>query len=196
MRKATPASLALVVLALPVLLAMLLTTAASEPQVTPRQAVPLPRPQVRSLTPILARSTGKVVGYKDPKTGNLVFTTMNRVIRSGRIQHVSKEEFERLMKKYGCNQGSISDSQLKMMGRAPRLAQAFWNEWDKRTADPNDDWYSPAGGGATEGNDDCVELCWLLAEGGAKCQGCCKPIGDGACYCWEYCSDYASSIEK
>lgn len=195
MRKSTLATLVLAGLALPVFLAAIFEAAASEPQVTPRQALPKARAQVRSLTPILERATGKVVGYKVPKTGNLVFTTLNRVIRSGRIQHVTKEEFQRLMNKYGCAQASISDSQLKMMGRLPRLAQAFWNEWDRRTTDPNDDWYSPAGGGGGSG-DDCVELCWIMAEGGAKCEGCCRPVGDGACFCWESCSDFASSLEK
>lgn len=193
MRKTALATLALAALALPVFLASILSSAASEPQVTPRKVLPKAVAQVRSLTPILERSTGKVVGYKDPKNGNLVFTTLNRVIRSGRIQHVSKEELARLMKKFGCAQASISDSQLKTMGRIPRLAQAFWEEWDRRTTDPNDDWYSPSGGA---GSDDCVDLCWIMAEGGAKCEGCCRPAGGDACFCWESCSDFSSSLER
>ena len=180
---------------LPIVLALVHRAGGSEPRVSPQKPVAkvaAPRP-LAGPTPILDRATGKVVGYKDPRTGNLVFTTRNRVIRAARIQRVSKAELLSQMRRYGCGASSISDRQLKKLSNAARMAEAAWAEFDRRTTDPNDDWYS---GGTGGDKDACVDLCWVMAEGGAKCEGCCKPVGDGFCACWESCTDYMSSLER
>jgi hypothetical protein len=120
--------------------------------------------------PLFNCITGNVVGYKDPKTGNLVFTSKNAVIQRSKIKRVSKQEFERL----------VHDKKLdalKMYKPPPRVIPA----WNPRV---------PAA--IAEGSG-CVSMCWYMSEGGATIQGCAKDLGEGACFVWEYASDYESS---
>jgi hypothetical protein len=135
---------------------------------------------------------GKKIGYKDPKTGNLVFTKDNKdiiILRSNIVQ-VDEKQYKNLKAKFDNDDttpfdDSVIPDQFKddeptgISGQKPSKPGVMQTPTDH------------VGTYNTVVDEECacVSLCWSMSEGGAECHGCCVDVGEGFCDCWEECTD-------
>jgi len=172
------------------------TDTATEPVLAqlsqPLQSKPLPA-QVQLINP----ATKQIIGYYDRIKKLLVFTVRRLTIPRNLILRVSNKEYNVLMQQYN----EMARTNLKYMDK--HVMQTYYGcrgdvtvIYDGVALDGCRPPGGTGGGGGTTSSDNCVGLCWYMAEGGAYCRGCCTPTGPGLCFCWEECSDYMSSIAQ
>jgi len=139
-------------------------------------------------------ATKAVVGWYDPTKKVLVFPAKNMGIPRAQVNRVSAKDFVRLRKL----SQDVERGSLKAMKPPPRMQTVTGRPatatviCDGVVLDGN----LPSGAVGGGSSDKCVGLCWDMAEGGARCHGCCVPIAGDACYCYESCSDSMSSTAK
>ena len=170
------------------------------PKTTTKQTVTTPNAAINP--PLdkrvnLTDPEGKIIGYKDPKTGDLIFPSLHLRIPQAMIKQVSKEQFLAWKKAHGLVTGT-----LKMYNKpgnvlpeeAPGSSQVIVDGIDMTGS------HVPAGAGGGGGTStiaasgkNCVTMCWHIQEGSIYCEGCATDEGNGICTVWEYCSDTQSS---
>jgi hypothetical protein len=138
---------------------------------------------------------GEIIGYKDPKTGDLIFPNIHVRIPHTKIVQVSKEVFLAMKKSHGLEKPTLK------YAKKPGMAQTATAYGSTRVIVDGIDMTGmgvPSGaiGGSsssTTSSRSCVTMCWHFQEGTVYCQGCATDEGNGVCTVWEYCSDTQGS---
>ena len=155
--------------------------------------------QTQAQTKLIDPATKQIIGSYDPIKKVLVFPKRNMAIPRKLIVPVSEKEYELLKQQAD----EMSGKKLK-----PKMQQAPSKEvvaqpWDGPVVivdgcriDGNLPSGALGGGGGGSDSDNCVGLCWDMREGGARCQGCCRPVSKDACACWEACADFTSTLDR
>ena len=138
---------------------------------------------------------GKIIGYIDPKTGDLIFPSLHLRIPHAMIKQVSKEQFLAMKKAHGLGTPTLKMAQPPAQEEtihAPNQTTVIVDGIDMTGS--NIPGSSVGGGGTTTTNvKSCVTMCWHIQEGSIYCEGFATDEGHGICTVWEYCSDTQSS---
>jgi hypothetical protein len=167
------------------------------PQAAPKQAATVPKTVTKTPVPVgvnLTDPEGEIIGYKDPKTGDLLFPNINVRIPHTRIVQVSKEKFLAMKQGRGLNKPTLK------YAKKPGVAQTATPYGSTRVIVDGIDMTGMripggaiGGSGSNASSRNCVTMCWHFQEGQIYCQGCAIDEGNGICTVWEYCSDFQES---